>query len=460
MADIVFVAHGLTSPLNASLALCRRLRDAGHQITYVSHADIGHVVTTNGFSFVRLEEDSRLRDDAMAESRRNPARWLRAMRSARIRSSKHDEIERVIGGLDPDLLIIDIEMHYAIIATASLGIRTVLAMNFFSLFRRPNLPPPGSRIIPDQGTASTRAAQSEWRMVRIRGIVDRVRHKIGRGGIGDLVRPIGYGTYHYADLKAVARARGYPLRDETDRGQWLRPYTYTRYLVICFNALEMELPHVPPPNIRYVGPMVDLERNEPRLTGEALARWEAVKEQRVSGRPDRPLVYCSLGSYWADLAFLRMIVDTFTRRSEWDLILGLGEQTRRADFGDLPDNVTILEWAPQLEVLALADVAISHAGVTSANECISLGVPVIACSPGLTDQDGVAARIAFHGLGIAAEWDTEDSAQLEQHIQHVLDRESYRSNARAMREVFRRYESDRVAEITIEGLLGTGGAPG
>ncbi len=460
MAEIVFVARGMMSPLNASLALCRRLQSAGHQITYVSHADIDDVVAANGFSFVRLEEDRSLRDDAMAESRRNPARWLRMMRSARIRSSRLGEIERVIGALDPDLLIIDIEMHYAIIATASLRIRTVLAMNWFSVFRRPGLPPPGSRIIPDQGIASRRAAQSEWRSVRVRGIVARLRHKVGRGGIGDLLRPIGYGTFHYADLKTVARARGFPLRDETDRRQWLRPYTYTRYPVVCFNALEMELPHVPPPNLQYVGPMVDLERAEPRVTGEALARWEAVKEQRVSGRSDRPLVYCSLGSYWADLAFLRMIVDTFARRSEWDLILGLGRQTSRAEFGDLPDNVTVLEWAPQLEVLALADVAINHAGVTSVNECISLGVPIIAYSPDLTDQDGVAARIASHGLGVAAEWDTEDPAQLEQHIEHVLDHESYRSNVQAMREAFLRYESDHVAEITIERFLGTDGSAG
>jgi UDP:flavonoid glycosyltransferase YjiC (YdhE family) len=155
-----------------------------------------------------------------------------------------------------------------------------------------------------------------------------------------------------------------------------------------------------------------------------------------------------------------MIVETFARRPDWDLILGLGQQTSRADFGHLPDNVTVLEWAPQLEVLALADVAINHAGVTSVNEAISLGVPVIAYSPDLTDQDGVAARIAYHGLGGAAEWDTEDPARLEQHIEHVLDQESYRLNVQAMREAFGRYESDRVAEVAIERFLGTDGTGG
>ena len=460
VADIVFIEHELTSPLNASLAPCWRLRAVGHQITCVSQTDIGDLVTAIGFAAVRLEEDSRLRHDAIAESRRNPTKRLRVMRLARNRSSRLDEFERVIGALNGDLLIIDIEMHYAIIATASLRIPTILAMNWFSVYRRPGFPPPGSRILPDQGIESKRSAQSERRAVRLRGLVARARHKIGRGGIGDLVRPIGYGTFHYADLKAVARARGFPLRNETDRRQWLRPHTYTRYPVVCFNALEMELPHVPPPNLQYVGPMVDLQRVEARITGEALVRWETVRERRLSEASGRSLVYCSLGSYWADLAFLRMIVETFTRRSEWDLILGLGRQTSRADFGHLPDNVTVLEWAPQLEVLALADVAINHAGVTSVNEAISLGVPIIAYSPDLTDQDGVAARIAYHGLGVAAEWDTQDLARLEHHIEHVLDHESYRLNVQAMREAFRRYESGRVAEVAIERFLGNDDAIG
>lgn len=455
MAEIVFIARGMMSPLNASLALCRRLRDAGHQITYVSHDPIEDIVVGSGFAFVRVDEDRRIREQAETELRRNPVKWLRSMRSARHRTAELDEFERLIGTLNPDVLIIDIEMHYAIIATASLRIPTVLAMNWFSVYRRASFPPPGSRIRPDEVSNLKRSTHSAWRGVRLRGLVARVRHKIGRGGIGDLVRPIGYGTYHYADLKAVALARGFSLKNETDRSQWLRPYTYTRYPVLCFNAFEMELPHEPPSNLQYVGPMVDLHRVEPKLTGEERERWEKTKARSNPNEPRRPLIYCSLGSYWADVAFLRMIIDTFSRRSEWDLVLGLGGQASRADLGSVPSNVTLLEWAPQLEALAMADVAISHAGVTSVNEAISLGVPVIAYSPDLTDQNGVAARVAFHRLGIAAEWSSRDPARLEQHIEHVLGEEIFRSNVRAMGRAFKRYETDRVAEIAIEQLLAT-----
>ncbi|MGI9665668.1 MAG: nucleotide disphospho-sugar-binding domain-containing protein [Acidimicrobiia bacterium] len=456
MADIVFLAHGLTSPLNASLALCKRLRAQGHVITYVSHADLQTVVEANGFAFVRLSADERIRERTETLSRSNPARWASEMRAARAESASLPEMVEVVASIDPDLVIADIETHYAIIATATLQLPTILVMNWFSIFERPGLPPPGSAHIPDGTAEDARAAEREWRGVRARSVIDRTRHKLGRGGVGDVLRPIGYGTYHYADLKTVATTRGYPLDRETDRTQWLRPYTYTQYPILCFNAFEMELPHEPPANLRYVGPMVDMDREEPRLSGDALGRWEALKARRGSDESDRPLVYCSLGSYWADLEFLQMIVNTFVRRPEWDLVLGLGEQTSLGDFGDLPDNITLLEWAPQLEVLAEADVAINHAGVTSVNECLLFGVPIIAYSPDLTDQDGVAARIAYHRVGIAAEWDTTNPRLLEQHVERLLDDESFRSNVQAMGSQLQRYAQEQTAERLISRFLETG----
>jgi len=98
-------------------------------------------------------------------------------------------------------------------------------------------------------------------------------------------------------------------------------------------------------------------------------------------------------------------------------------------------------------------VAINHAGVTSVNECITLGVPIIAYSPSLTDQDGVAARIAFHGLGLAAELDAGNPTQLERNIERVLGDDSFRANVQAMGAAFKRYETDHVAERTIERIL-------
>jgi MGT family glycosyltransferase len=167
----------------------------------------------------------------------------------------------------------------------------------------------------------------------------------------------------------------------------------------------------------------------------------------------RPLTYCSLGSYWSDPEFLRMVLATFERRPDWDLVLGLGGQVSVADLGPIPDNVLALDWAPQLEVLAEADCSINHGGITSINECITYEVPMIVYSPSLLDQDGCAARIAYHGLGVRADWKTPDPSALERHIDRVLNDRQMRDRVRAMSQIYDRYQGDDVAVGVVEEYL-------
>ena len=455
MAHFTFIAHGLTSPLNTSLELSRRLSEAGHRVSYVSHADIGAEVTQHGFAFVQLTENQAIRKSMLTSLGLNPLTWLRKMRRARASSLNSDEIEQVVADLAPDMLLIDIEMHYPIIATASLGIPTMLVMNFLSTFRLPDLPPLNTVLMPGDSKAIDRA----WRKVQLAAHGARLRHKIGKGGLGDVLRPVSYGTRHYADLKLVARVRGYKLDENVDRRQWLRPFMYTKLPILCLNAWELEFPHQPHPNIRYVGPMVNRQRPESRVSGDDARRWKDYKRKRSEASSPRPLIYCSLGSYWTDPGFLRMVLATFERRPEWDLVLGLGGQTTVAELGPMSDNVLPLSYAPQLDVLSTADCAINHGGNTSVNECISSGVPMVVYSPSLLDQDGCAARVEYHGLGVLGDWQAPSAADLERHIDLLLNNEEIQTNIHSMRESFDRYESDGIVVKVIEDYLAAGESP-
>jgi UDP:flavonoid glycosyltransferase YjiC (YdhE family) len=444
LANIAFIAHGLTSPLNAGLELSRRLRDGGHRVTFLSHADIGEVVRAHGFAFVRLNEPAAMWPPGSGRIGPGAIAQIPVWRRMRKESIETDQIERAVAAIDPDLLLIDIEMHYPVIATASLGIPTMLVMNWLSIYRLPDLPPLNSKLAPGDAAEIERA----WRRVRMEAIGARLRHKLSRHGVGDVLRPVSVGTRFYADLKQVARFRGYPLRATTDRKQWLRPYMYTRLPVLCLNAYELEFPHTPHRNITYAGPMVNRHRVEGRVDAANRQRWEEFKERRAGS--SRPLVYCSLGSYWSDLSFLRMVLATFARRPDWDLVLGLGGQVTPGEIGPITPNVLTLDYAPQLEVLAEAACAINHGGITSINECIAHEVPMIVYSPGLLDQDGCAARVAYHGLGIGADWESGDPADLERHIAQVLASSDMRDRLRAMRTAYDRYENDGVAVRAIE----------
>ena len=457
MAHLVLIPYGLTSGLNTSLEFANRLRRAGHSITIVSHTDIGPDVAEHGHEFVRVVDDERARQSHLSE-RKNPTRRIADMRRVRRDSITTDEFERVVGSLDPDLLLIDIEMHYAAIATASLGIPTMLMMNWFSIYRSPGIPPHDSELVPSDDPSFSADVERAWRRVRFEAYVASLRHKLGRRGVGDLLRPVSYGTNYLADLKQVAQSRGYRLDENTDRKQWLRPYMYTRLPILSFTAQEMDFPHEVHPNLRYAGPMIPTTRPERRFDDNVRRQWQQLVETRDQRGSDRPLVYCSLGSYWSDQRFLSTVVDTFRRRSEWDLVLGLGQQATSQDLPRFPSNVLPLAWAPQLEVLRVADCAITHGGSSSVHECVASEVPVAVYPPRLLDQGGIAARVAYHGLGVMGSWNGGRPEGLEGHIARLLDDREIRANLHTMRQVFDDYRDNDVAVKLVERHLAPGGA--
>ena len=456
MAHIVFITNGMSSSLNSGFAMSRRLRNAGHCVTFVARQDFGERVTAQGEAFVGLRQDRQMAELMAADPMPSLARpfsmfrWLRHRRRLRRESIESDELTSIVRGLKPDLLLIDLEMHAAVIATSQLRIPTLLTMIFFSIFRCPGLPP--LHVAMDPGTTPWRRfkIQLAWWKVRMGAIAQRVRRRISRAGIGDYFRPVPCNTVRIAELRALARHHGFSLRYETDRTQWLRPYTYRNLHLISYHPLEFELPHDPPPLVHYVGPMINANRVEPPLPIEARGRWQALKAARMSKRStSRPLIYCSLSSYYpADVSFLRRVLNVFAERRDWDLVLGLGSKTTASDLDPVPGNALLLNWAPQLEILAQADSFITHGGTTSISESAWFGVPMVVYSTKQGDHDGNSMRVRYHGLGVIADKDNDGEKQIECNIEKTLFDPDIRRNVSAMRDLFREYDrSNRAVEL-------------
>ncbi len=465
MAHIVFITNGMSSALNSGFAMSRRLRDAGHQVTFVARQEFGERVMAQGEAFIGLKQDQRMTELMVA----NPMpslvrpiamlRWLGYRRRLRRESIESNELESIVRGLRPDVLLIDVEMHAAVIATSQLGIPTLLTMIFFSIFRCPGLPP--LHVAMDPGTTPWRRfkIQCAWWQVRMGAIAQQVRRRLSRAGIGDYFRPVSCNTVAIAELRALARHHGFSLQSETDRTQWLRPYTYRHLHVISYHPWEFELPHDSPPLVHYVGPMINADRVEPPLPMDARRRWQSLKTACASGKASpRPLIYCSLSSFYpADARFLRRVLEVFAKRSDWDLVLGLGGKVTATDLSPIPGNVLLLDWAPQLEILAHADSFITHGGTTSISEAAWFGVPMVVYSTKQGDHDGNSMRVRYHGLGVVADKDTDGAKQIECNIERTLSDPDIRHNAAAMRDLFREYDRSKRAVELVESYIGRNG---
>ena len=122
----------------------------------------------------------------------------------------------------------------------------------------------------------------------------------------------------------------------------------------------------------------------------------------------------------------------------------------------IPDNVTILKWAPQLQILEMASCAITHGGITSINECVHYGVPMLVYSTAHGDQNGCAARIGWHGLGIVGDRVADDSMKMASHIESLIGNPEYKARLEIMRSHFQRYKQENAAVAIIERAVSMG----
>jgi UDP:flavonoid glycosyltransferase YjiC (YdhE family) len=355
----------------------------------------------------------------------------------------------------PDLLLIDLELHYVVIASAELGIPTAVIEGWYGIFERPGLPPTHTDIIPD-GTAHTQSRiQQAWAELRQAKRRQRIRRRFSPSRLRTAGRPVRYQTMDLEELKAVARMHGFDFKREIDLDAWPIPMAYRRLPVLSCCAWELEFPHDPHPLMRYLGPLVQSERKETNVSPQSMALWDDFQfKRRVEGKPERPLLYCSLGTYWAaDLEFLKRIVMVLERHPEWDLVLGLGSKVDPAQLSALPANVLALDFAPQLAVLKKALCMITHGGSTTLNECIHFGVPMLMYSTGHGDQNGNAARVVYHGLGLLGDRVQDDATAIENRLLRILSDAGLRHEVDKMRTRFKAYETDGTAVRLIEQLM-------
>ena len=142
------------------------------------------------------------------------------------------------------------------------------------------------------------------------------------------------------------------------------------------------IPRVMQPNADRVGPAFV-------FTGPC------IDEGRMTGwtPPGKPLAYVAFGTAYTDnLEIYRACVEAL---SDYELVIATGK-VDPAELG------TGAREQPQLDVLAHADVFITHAGMGSASESLWFGVPTVAI-PQAVDQFMNAAQLEAAGCGVHLE---------------------------------------------------------
>ncbi len=444
IARILLINSALISHLYASVELVTRLRAKGHEVTSAGPKANEPMVAAAQIPFVALP-DYPLGGPRLSKARGLRDR-LRGQRRARLQQGVKAlgvaELPGLLESLRPDLVLIDFEMHAHIMTASALGYRVALFTGICASLPGLQAPPNHTAIVPGRSIRGSRAGiAAAWLQLWLFKARRRLLENLRFGGAD-----------YPAILREHALAVGFDYRRELTTWRWQMPFSYARLPLLLFHAREFDLPAPTSEQIHYLGPMA---RRTRRATPEGETAFEiTIAELRARRKdPAAKLVYVAFGSIKTPKPkFLVRLWEIVRNNPDWTFVFAAGSAASGVLPEDPPSNLRILKWAPQPDILRIADAAAIHAGTNTIVECIEAKVPMVCYPFDTNDQKGNGARIAFHGLGVVG--DMKDPLQkIERNLHQIMTDPKIADSIARMQVVFRRYLENGVAEQVIEQLL-------
>jgi zeaxanthin glucosyltransferase len=410
-----FVSMPVTGHLNPMTALARKLQSRGNEVVFIGLPDSEPIVRAANLNFVPFCEKeypvgsvgkrwggvAKLRGLDVVEYA------SRELMPSLIRAAL-EHLPEKLRETGVEALAIDTVYRFLELAPMRLGMPYVHIWNTVHVDRSGSTPPCYFSW-PHETTPEALARNVE-----------------GLKRIGSFSTPV------LAVAKSYAEKNGLQI-------DWNDPAaTVSKLAVITQPPKEFDFPisHWPP-QFHYAGPFHDDEGRE-----QVAFPWE-----KLTGAP---LIYASLGTLVNGIEHVyRAILEAVGRFPETQLVLSVGKNIKPDDLRPVPSNAIIVSAAPQIELLKRAALCITHAGLNTALEALAQGVPMVAIPIGF-DQPGVAARVAYHGVGEFVEIGDLTAERLSELIQRVRKNPSYRDRARYFQKVIAQTQGLDLAADVIE----------
>lgn len=192
-----------------------------------------------------------------------------------------------------------------------------------------------------------------------------------------------------------------------------------------------------PQNFHYAGPFVDETTRE-----HVEFPWNELDQ--------RPVIYVSLGTTKrADISLFSNIAAACVGLN-LQVVITLGNRRDSVTLGALPGNPIVVRNAPQLELLKMATVVITHAGPNTVLETLLQGKPMLAL-PVTLDQPAVAARVARLGAAEVLAPHQCSSEEIRLALVKLLTDPGYREAATTIQEQLKSlHGASRAADIIEE----------
>lgn len=433
MANITFDVLQTQGHLNPSFKLAKELQKKGHKINYTSGDRYKEFIEKQGFSVTNVYR--------AVTPILNPNKKVHKKYSKILTYLIKNTIGRLFLGylqevtqyaseqrlimnrikeilnLKPDLVIVDsMAPLYRTILYCAYDVKVIMLQTMMSPTQAPQIPPLHSRIIPRNSLLCKNLMACSWKWYYTKINLKRKWRKL-----------IYFGSDPHSISEHVIKKCKFP-KDRIDYERTINP-GLKNLLEINLAPRSLDFPRKYKDYEIAVGCAVDTDRVD---------TLKDIRLEHLLNTCSQPIVYCSLGTISTvhnaqSSRFLRKIIKA-VRNQPWEIILSIGTKVSIKDLGLIPSNVHIFDYVPQLQVLEHADLMITHGGLNSVVECVIHEVPMIVCPlNNKWDQNGNAARVLYHNIGVVYQIRHEYAAILTSKIKSILATPSIMKSISQMR---------------------------
>ncbi|MEE1281790.1 MAG: macrolide family glycosyltransferase [Acutalibacteraceae bacterium] len=162
---------------------------------------------------------------------------------------------------------------------------------------------------------------------------------------------------------------------------------------IIYNPPQLNLAYT----LRQYQPYAE-EFNEEQFKFLGPSIYKIKSEEFDFVKEEKPVIYISLGTVVKGaVAFFQKFIEAF-RDEPVDVIISVGKRFDTKNLKNVPQNIHIYNSVPQLEVLKISDVFVTHGGMNSVSEALVYGVPMVVI-PFTADQPVNARCVEKLGVG-------------------------------------------------------------
>jgi len=417
MAHIGILCPTLTGHLNPMIAIGRELQRRSHRVTVVGFMDGKAKIVAAGLDFLAIGTGQfpvgSTRESLKTLGELNGLAALTYSLKLVEQATKVllEESPKALTAAGIDFLLVDQSLYSGSTIAQVMDLPFVTVCCALMLNPEPDVPP---------FFTPWRYRPKAWARLRNRGGYQLLA-RLARGQIQQII--------HYRQRQKLP-----PLDYEHD--------TYSTLAQICQQPAEFEFPRQSlPACFHFVGPCIDSSGREPaefpfdQLTGQSL-------------------VYASLGTLQNRMLWMFDVIAAACENIDVQLVIALGGGISPTALPPLSGSPLVVGYAPQVELLQRATLAITHAGMNTVLESLSNGVPMVAI-PITNDQPGVAARITWTGSGDVIAPRSLTVAKLHRKICKVLTQPSYQDNAIRLQKSIQTTGGSQQAADIIEKAIST-----